>query len=60
VFGDSVLYADSTVEDVSSKAGVLMSDAQRIKYRAEIQAKYRELADRHEKESVQLRELLLT
>jgi len=59
LFGDSLLYADSTVEDVAQKVGQLCAGEARTEWSARIRRKQEELTRMHGEEVVALR-LLVT
>jgi glycosyltransferase involved in cell wall biosynthesis len=58
LFGDSLLYADSTVEDVAEKVRQLCSGQARAEWAARVGRKQGELAAMHEEEVSALRQLL--
>ncbi len=58
LFADSLLYADSTVADVSEKVKRLSSPLEREEYRSRIVRKQEELTRMHEQETASLRALL--
>ncbi len=58
LFGDSLLYADSTVDDVAEKVRQLCSGPARAEWAAKVRAKQEELAAMHEEEVAALRRLV--
>jgi glycosyltransferase involved in cell wall biosynthesis len=58
LFGDSLLYADSTVEDVAEKVRRLCSGPTRAEWAARVRAKQEELAAMHDDEAASLRRLV--
>jgi glycosyltransferase involved in cell wall biosynthesis len=58
LFGDSLLYADSTVEDVAEKVRLLSSGPMRAEWAAKVRRKQEELTRMHEQEVSALRHLL--
>jgi len=58
LFGDSLLYADSTVDDVSEKVRQLCSGPTRAEWAAKVRRKEEELAAMHEDEVAALRRLV--
>jgi glycosyltransferase involved in cell wall biosynthesis len=58
LFGDSLLYADSTAEDVAEKVKQLCSGPTRAEWAARVGRKQGELAAMHEEEVSALRQLL--
>ena len=58
LFGDSLLYADSTAEDVAEKVRMLSSGPTRAEWAAKVRDKQEELAKMHEQEVSDLRRLL--
>lgn len=58
LFGDSLLYSDSTVEDVAQKVRELSSGPARAEWAAKARRKQEELASMHEREVSALRRLL--
>lgn len=58
VFGDSLLYAGSTVDDVAEKVGQLCSLQAREEWAARVRLKQVELTASHEKEVASLRRLV--
>jgi len=58
LLGDSLLYADSTVEDVAEKVRRLCSGPTRAEWAARVRAKQEELAAMHEDEVASLRRLV--
>ncbi len=58
LFGDSLLYADSTVEDVAEKVRRLCSGPARAEWADRVRAKQEELAAMHEDEVASLRRLV--
>jgi glycosyltransferase involved in cell wall biosynthesis len=55
LFGDSLLYADSTVEDVAEKVRQLCSGPTRAEWAARVRQKQDELSDLHDAEASALR-----
>ncbi|HEV2389919.1 MAG TPA: glycosyltransferase [Nitrososphaerales archaeon] len=58
IFGDSLLYADSTVDDVAEKVEQLCSGPTRAEWAARVRDKQGELTVMHEKEVASLRRLV--
>ena len=58
VFGDSLLYADSTVEDVAEKVRQLCSAPARAEWAARVARKQKELRAIHEEEVASLRRIV--
>lgn len=58
LFGDSLLYADSTVGDVAQKVRQLCSRPTRAEWVAKVRRKQEEFAEMHEEEVASLRRLL--
>jgi glycosyltransferase involved in cell wall biosynthesis len=58
LFGDSLLYADSTVEDVAEKVRELCSGPTRAEWAAKVRRKQDELATMHEDEVSALKRLV--
>ncbi|MDA4122192.1 MAG: glycosyltransferase [Thaumarchaeota archaeon] len=58
LFGDSLLYADSTVDDVAEKVRTLCSGPTRAEWAARAARKQEELTAMHEKEVASLRRLV--
>ncbi len=58
LFGDSLLYADSTAEDVAEKVRALCSGPTRAEWAAKVRRKQEELAAMHEDEVDALRVLM--
>jgi glycosyltransferase involved in cell wall biosynthesis len=58
LFGDSLLYADSTVENVAEKVRRLCSEPTRAEWAARVTVKQGELAAMHEEEVSALRRLV--
>lgn len=58
LFGDSILYADSTVDDVAEKVRTLCSGPTRAEWAARVARKQEELTAMHEEEVASLRRLV--
>ncbi len=58
LFGDSLLYADSTVEDVAAKVRMLCSGPTRAEWAAKVRLKQEELARMHDDEVSALRRVV--
>jgi glycosyltransferase involved in cell wall biosynthesis len=54
LFGDSLVYADSTVEDVAAKVKKLCSATERARWSSRVRKKHEELTDLHAREVVDL------
>lgn len=59
VFGSSLLYADSTVEDVSSKVRELTSPPRRAEWSAKVRQRHEQLMLMHGREVSALRDLIV-
>jgi glycosyltransferase involved in cell wall biosynthesis len=60
LFGDAFLYADSNVEDVAAKVKELCSVPTREEWTTRVRRKQEELARMHEREVLELRQLMRT
>jgi glycosyltransferase involved in cell wall biosynthesis len=58
LFGDSLFYADSTVDDVAEKVAQLCSAQARAEWAARVRRKQEELTTLHEEEAASLRRLV--
>lgn len=58
LFGDSLIYADSTVDDVAEKVKQLCSGPTRAEWAAKVRGKQEELTEMHEDETASLRRLV--
>ena len=54
LFGDALVYADSSVDDVAAKVKKLCSGPERAKWSSKVRKKHEELTDLHAKEVVEL------